>query len=105
MSVLPNIRREEQGWELTEVEVVDDAQRLRARGARPERACKTLAFAFGHSLLNPLCGRLAEASSVDFTDDGTQGALGVYNTLPHCRFPRRSDPGFPLRTDPALMMV
>jgi FixJ family two-component response regulator len=22
-----------------------------------------------------------------------------------CRFPRRSDPGFPLRTDPALMMV
>ncbi len=22
-----------------------------------------------------------------------------------CRFPRRTDPGFPLRTDPALMLV
>ena len=82
-SILPSVRREEQGWELTEVEVVDDAQRLRSRGARPERACEGLAFALRQRLLNPPRGRLAEACSVDLTDDATQRALGLHNALPH----------------------
>jgi hypothetical protein len=51
-SILPYVRREEQGWDLSEVEVVNDAQRLRSRGARPERACKDLAFALRQGLLN-----------------------------------------------------
>jgi hypothetical protein len=82
-SILPNVRREEQGWELTQVEVVDDAQRLRSRRAGPERACEALAFTLRQRLLNPPRGRLAEACSVDLTDDGTQRALGLHNTLPH----------------------
>jgi len=69
--MLPNICREEQGWQLTEVEVIDDAERVRSRGTRPECACEDLAFAFRQSLLNLSRGRLAEASSIDFTDEGT----------------------------------
>jgi hypothetical protein len=34
-NILPNIRLEEQGWDLTEVEVIDDAQRFRSRGGAP----------------------------------------------------------------------
>ena len=82
-SMLPSVRREEQGWELTEVEVVDDAQWFRSRRAGPESSCEALAFALRQRLLNPPRGRLAEACSVDLTDDGTQRALSLHNALPH----------------------
>src|SRR6266702_304770 len=59
-SILPNFRREEQGWELAEVEVVDDAQRLRSRRACSECARKDLALAVMKPLLNFPRGRLAE---------------------------------------------
>jgi hypothetical protein len=46
-NILPNVHRKQQGWKLTEVEVVDDAQRLRSRRAVSERACEILAIVLG----------------------------------------------------------
>ena len=37
----------------------------------------------GSASLNPLCGRLAEACNINLTDDGTQRAFGLHDTLPH----------------------
>src|SRR5205085_416582 len=82
-SILPHVSREEQGRDLTEIEVVNNAQRLRSCRARPEGACKGLAFVLGQPLLNPPRGRLGETSGINLTDDATQGALGLHNALPH----------------------
>src|SRR5947208_176605 len=63
-SILPCVRREEQGRELTEVEIVNNAQRLRSYRARPKRACEDFAFALRQRLLNPPRGRLAETCGI-----------------------------------------
>ena len=82
--ILPCVRCEEQRRDLTEVEVVNNAQRLRSRGPGPERAREGLAFAFRQCFFN-LAGRyLAENCSIDLTDDAAQSALGFHNALPHC---------------------
>ena len=87
--ILPNVRREEQGWELTKVEVVNNTQWLGTRGTRPERARKNLAVALGQRLLNAARSGLSVASSINFTDDSTQGAFGFHDALPHSLGPRQ----------------
>ena len=83
-SILPYVDREQEGWDLTEVEVVNNAQRLRSRGPRPERAREGPAFAFRQCFFNLAGGRLAEKCSIDLTEDAAQSALGFHNPLPHC---------------------
>ena len=74
-SILPSVRREEQGWELTEVEIVDDVQRIRSPGTRPERASEALAFALGQRLLNPPRGCLTEADNKYLYIEWGQGSF------------------------------
>ena len=64
-SMRPNVRSEEQGRQLTEIEIIDDAEWVQTLRARPECACQGLAFAFRQSLLNPPRGRLTKTLGVD----------------------------------------
>src|SRR5262245_19634619 len=80
--VMPSVRREEQRWDLTKVEVIDDAQRLRSRLACPQCACEALAVPLRDRFLNLTRASFAEACSIDLANDGTQRALGLRYPLP-----------------------
>src|SRR5215472_1212448 len=83
-SILPYLCREQEGWDLTEVEVVNNAQRLRSHWAGAERAGEGFAFALGQRQFNPLRRRFAETCGIDIAEHAPQGALGFHNPLPDC---------------------
>ncbi len=67
--LLPDVCREQEGRELSEVEVVDDAERFCCREPRPQRACEGLTFAFSQRPPNLWRGRFAELRGVNFPND------------------------------------